>query len=178
MKKLYQVLLIPFLLVICISLILILSVGGCKFKMPSAEENSGSDEARKISEQPDKELFDEYFCCVDLNLPRQIEGIDTILPHGEGTLECTFRNKKNFTFAIEVLDLKTNAFVKRCSATASSEGSDGLVMEALEWSFLRPGDYEYRIYIEDRFAAVLPFKVISYFDYFSRRCSFLLSLFI
>jgi len=39
-------------------------------------------------------------------------------------------------------------------------------MEALEWAFLRPGSYEYRIYAEDTLVAVLPFEVISYFDYF------------
>lgn len=166
MKKSFKTFTRAFLLTVCVLLVLVFSSGGCRLEIPSEEDNSGSEEARQISEQPDKELFDEYFCCVDLNLPRQLGGIDTILPHGEGTLECTFRNKKNFTFAIEVLDLKTNAFVKRCSTTAFSEGSDGLVMEALEWSFLRPGDYEYRIYIEDKLAAVLPFKVISYFDYF------------
>ena len=168
MKKSLKALSRVFLLVLCISLILVFSASGCKFEIPSREENSGSEEAREISEQPDKELFDEYFCCINLNLPHQLGGIATILPHGGGTLEATFRNKKNFTLEIEVLHLETNNFIERCSTTASSEGSDGLVMEALEWAFLRPGNYEYRIYIEDKLAAALPFKVISYFDYFFR----------
>ena len=168
MKKSLKTLSKVSLLVLCISLIFVFSAGGCKFEIPSKEENSGSEEALEISEQPDKELFDQYFCCINLNLPRQLEGIDTILPHEDGTLEGTFRDKRNFTFEIAVLNLETNNFVERCDTAASSDGSDGFVMEALEWVFLRPGNYEYRIYIEDTLAAALPFKVISYFDYFFR----------
>ena len=163
MKKSLKTLSKVFLLVLCISLIFFFSASGCKFEIPSREENSGSEEAREISEQPDKELFDQYFGSIDLNLSSHT---DTILPHQEGTLEATFRSNKNFTFEIAVLNLGTNNFVERCSTAASSEGSDGLVMEALEWAFLRPGNYEYRIYIEDKLAAALPFEVISYFDYF------------
>jgi len=85
------------------------------------------------------------------------------LPHEDGTLDCTFRNKKDFTFGIAVLNLETNSFIERCNTAASSEGSDGLVMEALEWAFLRPGSYEYRVYVEDTLVAALPFEVISYF---------------
>ena len=62
--------------------------------------------------------------------------------------------------------METNDFVKRCAMTISSEGSDGLVMEALECAFLRPGSYEYRVYVEDTLVAVLPFEAISYVDYF------------
>jgi len=67
-----------------------------------------------------------------------------------------FNNKKNFIFRIAVLDLETNDFVERCATTASSspEISDGFCMEALEWAFLRPGSYEYRIYVEDTLVAV------------------------
>ncbi|MGZ5551945.1 MAG: hypothetical protein ACXWE7_14275, partial [Nitrososphaeraceae archaeon] len=65
-----------------------------------------------------------------------------------------------------VLNLETNDFVKKCAATVSSEGSDGFGMEALEWTFLHPGSYEYRVYVEDTLVAVLPFEVISYFDCF------------
>ena len=64
--------------------------------------------------------------------------------------------------------METNDFVERCAATASSEGSDGFSMEALGWAFLRPGSYEYRIYVEDTLVAALPFEVISYFDYFKK----------
>ena len=164
MKKSLKTLSKVSLLVLCISLIFVFSAGGCKFEIPS-EENSGSEGAREISEQPDKELFDQYFCSIDLNLSSHV---DTILPHQEGTLEATFRSNKNFTFEIAVLNLETNNFVERCDTAASSDGSDGFVMEALEWVFLRPGNYEYRIYIGETLVAALPFKVISYFDYFFR----------
>lgn len=166
MKKSLKTLSKAFLLVLCISLIFVFGANGCKFETPSGKENSGSEEAREISEQPDKELFDQYFCCINLNLSSHT---DTILPHQGGTLEATFRSNKNFKFEIAVLNLGTNDFVERCSTTVSSYGSEGLVMEALEWAFLRPGNYEYRIYIENKLAAALPFEVVSYFDYFFRK---------
>jgi len=64
--------------------------------------------------------------------------------------------------------LKAKDFVKRCTTTAatSSEEAGGFSMEILEWAFLRPGNYEYRIYVEDTLVAVLPFEVISYVYYF------------
>ena len=123
-------------------------------------------------EEPDKELFDRYFLDIGLGGARGFfggvveENVSTFLPHQEGRLYGGFKNKENFIFRTAVLNLETNDFVKRCAATASSEGSDGFSMEILEWTFLRPGSYEYRVYVEDTLVAVLPFEVISYFDYF------------
>src|SRR4030065_1085520 len=115
MKKSLKTLSRVFLLTVCISLILVFSAGGCKLEIPSGEENSGSEVTRGLSERPDKELFDEYFCSINLNLSSQSDGVDTIFPHQEGTLEATFRSNKNFTFEIAVLNLGTNDFVERCS---------------------------------------------------------------
>ena len=91
------------------------------------------------------------------------------MPHQSAYLYGGFKNEKNFIFKTAVLNLETNDFIKRCAATASSEGSDGFSMEALVWAFLRPGSYEYRIYVEDTLVAVLPFEVISYVDYFEAK---------
>ncbi len=160
---------------VCLPMILVFSVTGCRGEVASegaakeevpGEEKLESEETLEFSEQPDKELFDKYFSYVDLNLYGFFRGVNTLLPHQEACLDGGFKNKKNFIFRIAVLNLETNDFVKRCAATASSEGSDGFSMEALEWAFLRPGSYEYRIYVEDTLVVVLPFEVISYVDYF------------
>lgn len=74
--------------------------------------------------------------------------------------------------------METNDFIERCDMTISSEGSDGLIMEVLEWTFLRPGNYEYRVYVEDKLVAALPFEVISYGDYFRGRLDEVKSYFI
>lgn len=164
-KPLLQVL----ILVLCISLLVIFSSGGCRPAVSAGEEKPESEEALKLLEQPDEELFDKYFSDIGLGgWSDEEKNITTLLPHEETWFGVEYKNKKNFIFRIVVLNLETNDFVERCAATISSEGSDGLVMEALEWAFLRPGSYEYRVYVEDTLVAALPFEVISYFDYFKK----------
>ncbi|MBA7469318.1 hypothetical protein ES707_04585 [subsurface metagenome] len=158
----YVILFVAFILIFGLAL----SCNGCETSTKevskiekegtAGEEKPESEEALGLSEQPDKELFDKYFRCIQL-------GKSALLPHQETWLGVEFKNKKNFIFRIAVLNLETNDFVERCATTASVGGSDGFVMEALEWAFLRPGSYEYRIYVEDKLAAALPFEVISYF---------------
>jgi len=167
------------IIVICLSVILVFSVTGCRGEVASegtakeelsVKEKPESEKALRLSEQPDKELFDKYFSDIGLGgWSDEEKNITTLLPHEETCLYAGFKYKKNFIFRIAVLNLETNNFVERCAATASSEGSAGLVMEALEWAFLRPGSYEYRVYVEDTLVAALPFEVISYGDYFSGR---------
>lgn len=172
MKKPIKPLLWVLILVMSISLVAVFSSGGCRPVVSAGEEKPESEEALRLSEQPDKELFDKYFSDIDLGDYRGFfggdveENVSTFLPHQEANLTVGFKNKKNFIFRIAVLNLETNDFVERCATTASSEGSDGFSMEALEWAFLSPGSYEYRIYVEDTLVAVLPFEVISYVDYF------------
>ena len=167
--KIKKLLLWVLVLVISVSLIMVFSSGGCRPAVSAGEEKPESEEALRLSEQPDKELFDKYFSNVDLGVYHgffwgdEEKNITTLLPHQEASLGAGFKYKKNFIFRIAVLNLETNDFVERCATTASSEGSDGFVMEALEWAFLRPGSYEYRIYVEDTLVAALPFEVISYF---------------
>jgi len=167
--KIKKLLLWVLVLVISVSLIMVFSSGGCRPAVSEGEEKPESEEALRLSEQPDKELFDKYFSYIDLGFPRSFfwgvgeENIRTLLPHQEGWLGVGFKNKKNFIFRIAVLNLETNDFIERCASTESSQGSDGFGMEALEWKFLRPGSYEYRIYVENTLVAALPFEVISYF---------------
>ena len=170
--------------VVCLSMILIFSVVGCGGKVASkgaakeeapGEEKPETEETLKLLEKPDKELFDKNFSDIGLGGARGFfavsveKNVSTFLPHQSAYLYGGFKNEKNFIFKTAVLNLETNDFIKRCAATASSEGSDGFSMEALEWAFLRPGSYEYRIYIEDTLVAILPFEVISYVDYFEAK---------
>ena len=151
---------------VCLSMILVFSVAGCKGGVPPEEYVK---KGTAIEEQPDKELFDKYFSDIGLGgWSDEEKNVTTLLPHEETWFGVEFKNKKNFIFRIAILNLETNNFVERCATTISSEGSDGLVMEALEWAFLRPGSYEYRIYVENTLAATIPFEVISYFDYFKK----------
>jgi hypothetical protein len=156
--------------VVCLSMILVFSVAGCRGEVASegaAKEKLEPEETLELLEKPDKELFDKYFSDIGLGgWSDEEKNITTLLPHGGTWFGVGFKNKKNFIFRIAVLNLETNDFVEKCATTASSQGSDGLVMEALEWAFLRPGSYEYRVYVEDTFIAALPFEVISYIDYF------------
>ena len=158
------------LLIVAVSLLMILifSVAGCRLEFTfkkTAEEKAVEEEKSRfietlnISEKPDKELFDKYFS--DMQMDENI-----LLPHRETMLTAGFKNKSNFTFKCTVLNLETNEFIKRCTTTVSPEGADGFGMEVLEWAFLRPGSYKYRVYVEDTLIAALPFEVISYIDYF------------
>jgi hypothetical protein len=97
------------------------------------------------------------------------EAITINIIHIKHYLECGFNKEEEFEFMYTVFDLRTREFVKRCTGYASSEGSDGMVMEALEWTLLSPGDYEYRIYVEDRLVETIPFEIISYADYFKNK---------
>jgi len=47
-----------------------------------------------------------------------------------------------------------------------------MVMEALEWTFLSPANYEYRIYVEDTLVKAIPFEIISYVNYFRQQLGF------
>lgn len=166
--------------VVGFSMILVFSVVGCRGEVTSEgvakEEAQGKEklepeETLGLLEQPDKELFDKNFSGIglggiNLSSGAVVENVSTFLPHQRGRLYAEFRNKENFTFRTAVLDLKTNDFVKRCAATVSSEGSDGFSMGVFKWTFLHPGSYQYRVYVEDALVAVLPFEVISYVDYF------------
>ncbi|MCG2791585.1 MAG: hypothetical protein L6305_07535 [Actinomycetia bacterium] len=175
MKKPLKLLLCVLVLVMSVLLIMVFSSGGCRPAAPAEEEKPESEEALGLSEKPDEELFDKYFSSVSLHTHFGLrnyastfggdveENVCTLLPHQEGWLTVGFKNKKNFIFRIAVLNLETNDFVERCATTASSYGSDGFGMEALEWAFLRHGSYEYRIYVEDTLVAALPFEVMSYF---------------
>ena len=154
--------------VVSLLMILVFLVAGCRGEVTL--EGTAKKEVEG-KEEPDKELFDRYFSDMGLGgisffSGVIVENVSTFLPHQEGRLYCGFKNKENFTFRTAVLNLETNDFVKKCADTVSSEGSDGFSMEILEWKFLRPGSYEYRVYVEDTLVAVLPFEVISYFDYF------------
>ena len=155
--------------VVSLLMILVFLVAGCRSEVTL--EGTAKKEVEE-KEEPDKELFDRYFLDIGLGGAKGFfggvveENVSTFLPHQEAWLHGGFKNKKNFVFRTAVLNLETNDFVKRCATTASSDGSDGFGMEALEWAFLRPGSYEYRIYVEDTLVAVLPFEIISYFDYF------------
>ena len=160
------------LLISVVSLLMILAslVAGCMCEVTLGKAVKNEVGAK---EEPDKELFDRYFSDIGLGGARGFfvgtiidEDVNTFLPHQEGRLYGGFNNKENFIFRTAVLNLETNDFVKKCADTVSSEGSDGFSMEILEWKFLRPGSYEYRVYVEDTLVAVLPFEVISYFDYF------------
>ena len=158
--------------VVCLSMILVFSVAGCmsEVTLGKATKNEAGEK-----EEPDKELFNRYFSDIGLGGVKGFfvttidDNVSTFLPHQEGRLYGGFNNKENFIFKTSVLNLETNDFIKRCADTVSSEESDGFSMEILEWKFLRPGNYEYRIYIEDTLVAVLPFEVMSYFDYFRSR---------
>ena len=156
---------------VCLSMILVFSVAGCKGGVPPEEYVK---KGTAIEEQPDKELFDKNFSDIGLGGARGFfvvtieKNASTFLPHQSAYLYGGFKNEKNFIFKTAVLNLETNDFIKRGAATVSSEGSAGFSMKALEWAFLCPGSYEYRIYIEDTFVATIPFEVVSYFDYFKK----------
>lgn len=166
--------------VVCFSMILVFSVAGCREEVTSkeaakeeaaGEEKPESEETLELSEQPDKELFNKYFsdiglsgvCFLGGNIDTE-KNISTFLPHYEVFVHAGFKNKKDFTFRTAVFNLEANDFVKKGAVTISSEGADGFsIMDGL---LLRPGSYEYRIYVEETLVAVLPFEVISYVDYF------------
>ena len=169
------------IIAICLSVILVFSVTGCGEEVSSGgagkeealgKERLESGQALESLEQPDEELFDKYFSQISLCGARGFFGgnmednVSTFLPHQEGCLSSSFKNKKDFIFKGAVLDLNTGEFIEKCAFTSSSYGSDGFTMEILEWTFLHPGSYEYRIYVENTLVAVLPFEIISYFDYF------------
>jgi hypothetical protein len=151
-----------------LSAILILAVTGCRIDLKSFSIKDTYKEKQEIietlnaSDESNRELFKKYFSYIKL-------GDVNILPTGETFLECEFNNKEEFEFVYTVFDVENGEFVERCTNYTSSEGSDGMVMEALEWTLLRPGNYEYRIYVEDTLVETIPFEVISYTDYFKQK---------
>ena len=154
---------------VSVLMVLVFLIAGCMGEVTLGETAKKEVE---VKEEPNKELFGRYFLDMGLGGARGFfggvveENVSTFLPHQEACLSGGFKNKENFIFRSAVLDLETNDFIERCDMTISSDGSDGFVMEVLEWTFLRPGSYEYRVYVEDTLVAVLPFKVIPYVDYF------------
>jgi len=122
-------------------------------------------ETMDTSSEPDRELFSQYFSLINLEET-------TLSPIGETCLECGFNKKQNFEFIYTVFNPENGEFVKRCTGYAYSQGSDGMVMEALEWTFLSPGNYEYRIYVEDTLVKAIPFEIISYVNYFRQQLGF------
>jgi hypothetical protein len=158
------------LILFALSAILILAVSGCRLDLKvifKEYEDIGREKQEIIdvldaSEEPDRELFKEYFLHIELD-------DTTLLPCGETSLEYGFNKKEDFEFVYTVFDVENGEFVKRCTGYASSEGSDGGAMEALEWTLLSPGKYEYRIYVEDTLVEAIPFKIISYTEYFKQK---------
>ena len=155
---------------VSVLMVLVFLIAGCMGEVTLGETAKKEVE---VKEEPNKELFGRYFSDISLGGARGFfvgtiidDSVSTFLPHQEGRLYGGFNNKENFIFRTAVLNMETNDFVKRCADTISSEGSDGFSMEILEWKFLRPGSYEYRVYVEDTLVTVLPFEVISYFDCF------------
>ncbi|OPL17552.1 MAG: hypothetical protein AVO38_00800 [delta proteobacterium ML8_D] len=160
------------LILFALSAILILAVSGCRLDLKvifKEYEDIGREkqeiiDALDASGDPDRELFKEYFSYIRL-------GDINILPTNETYLECGFNKKEEFEFVYTVFNPENGEFVKRCTNYASSEGSDGMVMEALEWTLLSPGKYEYRIYVEDKLVEAIPFKIISYTEYIKNKFS-------
>lgn len=160
------------LLLFALSAILILAVAGCRLDLKDifkeyadiGREKQGIVDVLDASEKPDRELFKEYFSRIELD-------DTTILPSGETSLEYGFNKREDFEFVYTVFDAENGEFVKRCTGHASSEGADGGAMEALEWTLLSPGYYEYRIYVEDTLVEAIPFKIISYTRYIKNKFS-------
>ncbi|NQT66195.1 MAG: hypothetical protein HQ569_01295 [Actinobacteria bacterium] len=153
--------------VLCLSVILIFPVAGCKGELASEE---AAKEESAVEEQPDKELFDKYFSDIRLGSVFLLGGNvnlkedrNTFLPHQKVCFNAGFKYKNNFLFRTEIFNLGTNDFIEKCATTISSEGSDGLSIEGI---LLPVGKYDYIIYIENTLVAVLPFEVISYVNYF------------
>ncbi|MEA2015433.1 MAG: hypothetical protein U9O59_01735 [Actinomycetota bacterium] len=155
------------LLLSALSVILILAVAGCRLEKKYIfkeytninKEKQEIVEALDASKEPDRELFKEYFSHIELD-------DTTLLASGETSLECGFIKEEDFEFVYTVFNPENGEFVKRCTGYSSSEGSAGMAMEALEWTLLSPGDYEYRIYVEDTLVKAIPFKIIFCADYF------------
>jgi len=153
-----------FLILFSLSVILILAISGCSsdlkyiFTRDNGVKKQEIIDSLDASEKPDRELFREYFLYIKL-------GDVSILPIGETDLNFGFNKKEEFEFVYTVFNPENGEFVERCTNYASSEGSDGMVMEALEWAFLSPGDYEYRIYVENTLVKTIPFKITSFTEY-------------
>jgi len=83
-------------------------VGGCRPAVSAGEEKPESEEALRLSEQPDKELFDKYFSYISLDVYHGLfwdnneKNITALLPHQEASLMVGFKNKNknNFVFMI------------------------------------------------------------------------------
>lgn len=160
------------LLLFALSAILILAVAGCRLDLKDifkeyadiGREKQEIVDVLDASEKPDRELFKEYFSHIELD-------DTTLLPSGETSLEYGFNKREDFEFVYTVFDAENGEFVKRCTGHASSEGADGGAMEALEWTLLGPGYYEYRIYVEDTLVEAIPFRIISYTGYIKNKFS-------
>ena len=151
--------------VVSLLMILVFLVAGCRGEVTL--EGTAKKEVEG-KEEPDKELFDRYFSDIGLGGFGFFRGdlqknISTFLPHQKICLYGGYESKKGFTYRIVIFDLKANDFVNRSDSVIQSEG-DGWSAASRPFSF--SGSYEYRVYVEDTLVAVLPFEVISYFDYF------------
>jgi len=82
--------------VVCLSMILVFSVAGCRGEVTSEE---AAKEETLGEEKPDKELFNKYFSHVSMGGARGFfggvveENVSTFLPHQEGRLNVRFKGK-------------------------------------------------------------------------------------
>ena len=167
-KMRYKLILFNLLLIV----VFIFSFTGCTVPKTAVTETTAAEtqSTEQLSEQPNKELFDKYFSDIRLGSVFLLggnvnlkENRNTFLPHQKVCFSAGFKYKKNFLFRTEIFNLGAKGFIERCATTISSEGSDGLSIEGI---LLPIGKYDYLIYIENTLVAVLPFEVMSYFDYF------------
>ena len=139
-----------FLYLLIISAILVFSVAGCRLDISlrdivgkkAAGEEQGFEENLDTSEQPDIDLFNEYFTDIQLDtrtlLPNQGTQFSFIIKE-DAWSKFEAKYKKNFTFTCRVFNTETNKFTKGGLLTFSPEyGISGIIcLEALEWEFLR-----------------------------------------
>jgi hypothetical protein len=157
------------LIVICTAILAWLTLSGCESD-PSLD--SGSQQNLSLVEISDQEIFHKYFSEMGLGRLNSIftgsitKGVNTFFPHQEGRLYLGFKTKDDVAISAAVFDKDNYSFIQRCQTSFYSEGADGCEIEILEYKFLPPGDYEYRVYVEDDLAASIPFKIISYFNCF------------
>ena len=156
--------------------ILIIIITGCLTKPilnnddEVMERGSNSLETSVVSEIPDIELFNKYFSYIQMGGTRGFFGNKdasrTFLFLRGGSMSGGFKEKNPFHFKIAVFDLNKNNYTERYFHNVPALGSDGFAMEILEWNFLSSGSYEYRVFVEDKLVAILPFEIISLLEYY------------
>lgn len=162
-------------------------LSGC-FMGPILDERHANDiNSPKITKslpldgEPETGLFDKYFSSIKMNSKEDIRGsgdnkIIFFPLYNGGMISFMFKEKNEFTFMITVFDPVKKRYIERLSYRLSSEGHDGCNMEFMENPFLYPGDYEFRIFVEDKLIKVMPFKIISMWKYYYHRLKQLIFL--